>query len=151
MKNRDGLTFLDYTSFSEDVAGQIDRKKLKLHQQEPLVRRLLPDIETAMVEASIAYEHCGLNGRASGQVSLVRLDGFLHRMSIYENRFVAPQGAIKLGLDAHWSGIDGAASDTLESIVLTDATSPTDILAMMQAYVAKAKALRPLYEANAEN
>jgi hypothetical protein len=140
MKNPDGITFQDYTSFTDDVLGQISRKKLKLGDYEDQVRKLLPEIESVMTQLGITYEHCGLNARARGQVSLVRIEGLLHRMSIYQSQFVTPEGVIRLGLDAHWSGINGAGGTASESIILSESTRRSDILKMMKDYIAEAAA-----------
>lgn len=132
MRNRDGLKLLDHASFTDDVEGQISRGKLKLGAHEDAVRRAVPHIEAALGAAGFTFEHSGLGGVASGQLSVVRLDGLLYRIGINAAPKWKPEGSPpRLYMDCHWGGVDAARGEADGNIGLTGDTDPADIHAMI--------------------
>lgn len=132
MRNRDGLKLLDYTSFTEDVQGQIARRRLRLGESEAEVVALLPAIELALADNGFVYEHCALNGSAAGQLAVVRRKGLLYRIGISgAARWEAAGTKPNLGIDAQWGGTDAARGNTLGRLPLDHGTDFDDVDAML--------------------
>lgn len=132
MRNRDGLKLLDHTSFTEDVEGQIERRRLRLGAYGETVLKLLPAIERALADNGFTYEHCGLGGVASGQLSVVRHDGRLYRIGISARPKWDPEGTPPmLSIDDSWCGVDAGRGDTFRHIAMTQATTSDDIDALL--------------------
>lgn len=138
-----GLKVLDYTSFTQDVEGQIIRGKLRLGSHEERIKALLPAIEAAMKANGIVYEHCALNGIATSQLSVVSVDGWLYRMGIS----AAPkwddnprQGPPMLIVDSQWSGTRAGRGPIDGAIDLVEYLDPAKLTRALEIFAAKARA-----------
>jgi hypothetical protein len=76
-----------YTSFDQAVRGQIERRKLRVNNEE-IVVRLAPVIEQELSNAGFVYEHFGLNKTAKEVLALYTFNG----------------QRVRVGVGSHWKG-----------------------------------------------